>query len=225
MNGFDRLAKPYRWMEYLSFGRALERCRFRFLDAMPATKSALVLGDGDGRFAAQLLRSAPLCHVHAVDGSRAMLRALLARCGAVGCVAIHHADLAKDLPAEVRAETFDLVATHFFLDCLTTQEAGALVQRVKPLLRPGALWVVSEFDIPRGVMRVLSTLIVRALYVSFRALTGLRTQRLPDYRAAMKMHGFACDRRVTSLGGLLVSELWVLNRHSPVTDSPRMRTA
>ncbi len=209
-NGFDRLARPYRWMEYFTFGRALERCRFRFLDDLKHTTNALVLGDGDGRFAAQLLSTAPGCHVHAADASPAMLRVLRAQCGEGDRVTTHYADLAADLPAAVCAESFDLVATHFFLDCLATHEADALVQRVRPLLRPGCCWVVSEFHIPRGRMRVPSALIVRALYVSFRVLTGLRTERLPDYRSAMERHRFVCRRRVSSLGGLLVSELWGL---------------
>jgi trans-aconitate methyltransferase len=202
-------------MEYLSFGKALERCRFRFLNEMKETQSALLLGDGDGRFAAQLLRIAPLCRLHAVDGSYAMLQALQTRCGAGYRVSIYQADLATALPDAVTAESFDLVATHFFLDCLTTTETDALVQRVKPLLRPGACWVVSEFDVPRGAMHVPSALIVRALYVSFRTLTGLQTQRLPNYHVAMERNGFVCCKRVTSMGGLLVSEWW--------TAEPRVR--
>ena len=31
---FDRLARPYRALEYLAFGRALETARFRFLDRL-----------------------------------------------------------------------------------------------------------------------------------------------------------------------------------------------
>ena len=218
MRGFDRLAKPYRWMEYLTFGMALERCRFLFLHEFTGAQSALVLGDGDGRFAAQLLLAAPLCHVHAVDGSPAMLRALEARCH--DRVTTHCADLAKELPAGVTAESFDLVATHFFLDCLTTAQVAALLERVKPLLRPGARWVVSEFDIPRGAMRPPAALIVRGLYAAFRALTGLRTQRLPDYREPFEQQGFVCRRSVTSLCGLLVSELWTLD-DSPGVDRSR----
>lgn len=206
--GFDRLARPYRWMEYLTFGRALERCRFRFLHDLTKTQNALVLGDGDGRFAAQLLRAAPLCEVHAVDGSTSMLHALRTRCGAGERVTTHCSDLTQELPSAVCKECFDLVTTHFFLDCLTSAEVDGLVERVRPLLRTQGRWVISEFDIPSGAMRVPSALIVRALYAGFRVVTGLRTQRLPDYRNAMQNHGFVCRQRVSALGGLLVSELW-----------------
>ena len=43
---FDRLARPYRWLEYATFGRTLERCRFHFLPALTSARRALVLGDG-----------------------------------------------------------------------------------------------------------------------------------------------------------------------------------
>ena len=207
-NGFDRLAKPYRWMEYISFGKTLERCRFRFLGDLSQVHSALVLGDGDGRFAAQLLRAAPACRMHAIDGCASMLLALKTRCGADRQVFTHCADLTLDMPSAVCSESFDLVATHFFLDCLTTAEVGTVVQRIKPLLRPGAAWVVSEFEVPGNFMRVPAALIVRMLYLAFHALTGLRTRRLPEYREALKRNGFACRKRVPSCGGLLVSELW-----------------
>ncbi len=226
MRGFDRLARPYRWMEYFTFGKALERCRFRFLGDLASTKKALVLGDGDGRFSAALLRAAPDCRVHAVDGSTAMLQALQARCNAGDRVTTHQADLSAGFPIGAGAETYDLVATHFFLDCLTSDEVDALIRRVHPLLRQGACWIVSEFDVPRGAMRLPSAVIVRALYLSFRVLTGLRTQRLPDHRAAMKRHDFVCQTRVTSLGGLLVSEWWTPQGSNPVHDSPsRMELA
>src|SRR6185437_1080687 len=53
---FDRLARVYRWMEWLSFGPYLSRCRRAFLPQLRDARRALVLGDGDGRFTAALLR-------------------------------------------------------------------------------------------------------------------------------------------------------------------------
>jgi len=208
MSGFDRLAKPYRWMEYLSFGRALERCRFRFLPQLTDAKHALVLGDGDGRFAARLLRAAPDVVIDAVDASPAMLAALHARCGGERVVT-HCADLSVGLPDELAAQRFDVVTTHFFLDCLTTAQVALLAQQLRPLLAEDARWVVSEFAVPeRGAMRWASRVVVRCLYVGFRLLTGLRAQQLPAYHDALQREGFAMVESVSSLGGLLMSEMW-----------------
>ena len=49
----DRIARCYRWLEYLFFGRALERRR-EYLDEVENARSVLILGD-DGRFTAEFL--------------------------------------------------------------------------------------------------------------------------------------------------------------------------
>ena len=211
-NGFDRLARPYRWLEYLTFGLALERCRFRFLASLCSTRCALVLGDGDGRFAARLLQSAPSARLLAIDASSAMLRALKTRCEAIGAgdrASTCCADLTQPLPL-MEAGSFDLVTSHFVLDCLSTAEIAALAERVRPLLRKDARWIVSEFDVPDGAMKIPAAAMVRLLYLAFRVLTGLRTQELPRYRPALEESGFICGQRIPSLGGLLMSEEWLL---------------
>ena len=242
MSGFDRLARPYRWMEYLSFGRALERCRFHFLPQLADTRSAMLLGDGDGRFAERLLRAmvdrvrvktsnsvlefrtvdtsnprlaaetwlSEPSRVIAVDGSRAMLALLRSRCSFAGDILeTHVADLAHGLPAALQHGAFDLVTTHFFLDCLSTEEVNHLIADVKPRMTNDAQWVVSDFAVPaRGAMRLPAWIVVRGLYLSFRLLTGLQTQQLPDHRAAMQAHGLILAEECNMLGGLLIAEIW-----------------
>ena len=68
----DAIAKHYAWMEFVVFGRALERCRTRFLKELEGTRRALVLGDGDGRFLLQLLKSSPEMRADYVDRSQEM---------------------------------------------------------------------------------------------------------------------------------------------------------
>ena len=219
---FNRLAAPYRWMEYLSFGPALERCRFHFLSRLAPCRSGLVLGDGDGRFTARLLAAQPDLRVHAIDGSPAMLAALRRRVAAGAAahrLTTQLADLrvanlsVADLHLENASLPFapDCIATHFFLDCLTTPEVARLARSLRTLAAPGCLWVVSEFAIPaRGWMRPLATALVAALYRAFGWLTGLQPQQLPDHPSALSASGWHCMERHRHLGGLLVSELWQL---------------
>ena len=77
---FDRVARLYRWAEYLALGPLLERTREHFLPQLAGRRQALVLGDGDGRFLARLLRQQPGLHALAVDTSAVMLRLLRQRC-------------------------------------------------------------------------------------------------------------------------------------------------
>ena len=117
-------------------------------------------------------------------------------------------------------EEFDLVCTHFFLDCLSQQEVAQLASRIQRRY-PQARWVVSEFAIPAGVSRFPAWLLVRTLYFAFRLLTGLQPQRLPDYAACLRGAGFCRQRQKAYAFGLLRAELWQ-QLNSPVRREERI---
>ena len=206
---FDRVARPYRWLEVLTFGRALEACRERLLPRSLAARDALVLGDGDGRFLVQLLRGNPHVTATAIDSSAAMLRLLEQRCRfARERLCILHCDALDGVCALPASQTFDLIATHFFLDCLTQTDLDQLAAVVATRTRPGALWIISEFHVPAGWRGLPQRVVVRLLYAAFGLLTGLRVTRLPDHASALERAGFTRIDRRLRLAGLLTSELW-----------------
>ena len=210
---FDRLAPVYRWMEWLSFGPFLALCRFEYLDALRDRKRALIFGDGDGRFTARLMGTNPDVEVEAVDSSIAMLRVLEGRCRS-------HFTRLKTTCMDARdwqpgRELLDLVVTHFFLDCLTTEEVGELASRVRSATQPGALWVVSEFAVPPGRLHgLMARMVVDLLYRAFGWMTGLGVRHLPRYEGEFEKQGFRKKASRARLGGLLVSQLWVLEAAS-----------
>ncbi len=202
---FNRIARPYRWLEYLIFGPALQRCRLHFLPRLLHSRRALVLGDGDGRFLARLLAANPRLHAVAVDLSPQMLHLLGKRAApATNRLTTYQADARTFQPHDA----FDLVVTHFFLDCLTQPELDQFITRLSPHLSPGALWLLSDFRIPTGHLRLPARALVRLLYLAFRALTGLRTTRLPDHAVALHRHGLIRLDRHLPLRGILTTELW-----------------
>lgn len=207
---FDRVARIYRWAEYLALGSLLQRTRVEFLPQIRAARHALVLGDGDGRFTAVLLRASPHIRVHAVDASASMLRLLSARAASLGATSRITAEQASVLAISAPADT-DLIATHYLLDCLLHEEVTTLTSRLSTQVRPGCLWVLSDFGLPRNpLLRPFARAYIRLLYLGFRLLTGLRPQTLPDPQLALREAGFTRLRRVDRLGGFLYSELWQL---------------
>jgi SAM-dependent methyltransferase len=205
---FNKLAHVYRWMEWLTFGPYLHRARTAFLPELIHARHALILGDGDGRFTADLLNLNPTIQIDAVDLSPAMLQALTRRAGPnAGRVRTHIAD-ARIFELDP-AEPYDLVVTHFFLDCLATNEIQTLARSIRLNLAPGATWVLSDFAIPPSFYgRLIARPLVYFLYSAFNLLTGLRLRHLPDYSSAIRYSGFTLLARKTHLDGLLVSELW-----------------
>jgi ubiquinone/menaquinone biosynthesis C-methylase UbiE len=209
--GFDRIARAYRWLEYFSFGPLLEQCRFFRLDRdrepLASRRNALVIGDGDGRFLARLLGGNPELQAEAVDSSTAMLNLLRDRVAAAGA-ADRLTVRCEDARRLDLAGHYDLTVTHFFLDCLTTEEVLALARLIRPRLTPGAMWIVSEFAIPGGAMALPARTMVASLYAAFGVLTGLQARVLPRYGEALRSAGFRLADRREWLGGILCSERW-----------------
>jgi hypothetical protein len=153
----------------------------------------------------------------AVDSSQTMLSLLQAQCDAADLSQqiepLHSDALGAPLQqrlrtAAIKRQPFDTVVTHFLLDCLTEPQLSTLTRRIVPAVTPDALWLVSEFHIPTGPMRLPARLLIGGLYRIFGLLTGLRVRHLPDYASILSTHGFIRIAAQPRLGGMLVSELW-----------------
>jgi SAM-dependent methyltransferase len=203
---FNSVARLYRWAEYASLGPLLQRTRTHFLPQLYGRRKALLFGDGDGRFLAQLLRQNAALEATAVDTSDAMLHLLRERCSNAGSRLQTVQVSAMD--AKVPPGT-DLIVTHFFLDCLTQPEVDALARKIAGSTLPGALWLLSDFQVPRRpLVRLFAGLYIRSLYLAFRILTGLQVQSLPNPEAALEQAGFARLCRHEKLLGLIYTEIW-----------------
>lgn len=188
---FDRLARGYRLLEYLAFGRELERARFAFIDRIADRRDILLLGEGDGRFAARLAALAPDARLVCVDSSPAMIgRAArrMADSGARGRVSFTCADLLSYCPEPAR---YDAVVTLFFLDCFDGAGVASIISRVAPSLQPGAPWLFADFMLPEsGIARARARAWLAILYTFFRWETGLRVSSLPPSEFLLEQAGW-----------------------------------
>ena len=204
----DAIAFWYRLLEWAAFGTALQRRREAFLPEMAGASNALVLGDGDGRFLRALLGRAPHLQVDCVETSRAMIALAEKRIAESNAtrVRFHCAD-ARSFPFQ--PASYDLIVTHFFLDCFSDADVRQLVPRLAKSAKPGARWAVSEFSVPAGGLRRWRARVwIRLLYWCFGWATGLEVRQLPDYRGALQAAGFRLEREEFVSGGLLTSQLW-----------------
>ena len=192
----DPIAGAYRWFEYIGFGRALKRRREAFLNEVGDARRVLVLGDGDGRALAALLRANREATVDYVDLSARMLELARGRAGSERVI-YHRADA---LTIPLAQGEYDLIVTHFFLDCFEESDLRQLTERIVRAAGPRARWLVSEFRKP-GIL-------VGLLYLFFRITTGLKTRRLVDHHAFLRRCGFRLSRAESAWFGHLSSELW-----------------
>ncbi|MCC6342262.1 MAG: class I SAM-dependent methyltransferase [Bryobacterales bacterium] len=204
----DRIAALYRWIEYVAFGKALERRRFAFLSRAALSRRVLILGEGDGRFLARLLALNDAARVDVVDASGSMLALARGRVPppAAGRVLFHRRNA---LLAPLPGDGYDLIVTHFFLDCFSTDDAARMIARLSAALRPGGEWIVSEFQEPSGrLARLHARLWLFVMYSFFRLATGLTADKLPPYSTLLSAAGLVIEEQQQARWGLMVSQLW-----------------
>lgn len=205
---FDLLAPHYSWMELLLAGERLQRCRSAFLEDIGPRRRALVIGEGHGRFLEACLRNDIAAEIVCVDASRGMLETARRRIGPVqkrARVQFCHGDI---LHTNLEG-TFDLIATHFFLDCFPPRELQAVVAKISSVAEPGSVWAVADFMIPEsGWKRERAKAIHWIMYAFFRRFTGLRARRVTPPDSFLKAAGFELQARRFSEWGLLHTDLW-----------------
>jgi cyclopropane fatty-acyl-phospholipid synthase-like methyltransferase len=207
--GFDRLARWYRALEFIAFGRDLERARFAFLERLSDRQSILILGEGDGRCAARLLPIAPGARITCVDSSRGMIARAEARIReAGGCdrVSFECADARGFSP---QPGQYDAVVTLFLLDCFKADEVSVIVGRVSAALRTGAPWVFADFTLPRrGIARIRARAWLALLYAFFRWETALGATSLPPSEEILEQAGWRRAETRDLQWGLLRSSVY-----------------
>ena len=207
---FDRLAPFYRSLELLTAGNRLQCCRVAYLDQVADARKALIVGEGPGRFLVEFRKRNRQANVTCVDASAGMLMRAQRRLNDHGlsapAVRFARADILDWEPTEI---DYDLIVTHFFLDCFCPSELELIARRLASITRPNARWLVADFRQPAGgLARLRARLIVGALYWFFRWATALSAQHLTPPDPFLAQNGFRLQERRLSEWGLLHTDLW-----------------
>jgi hypothetical protein len=202
---FDRIAPFYRAMEAVTAGGKLQQCRVAFLDEIPPPRRVLIAGEGHGRFLPELVRRFPGASITVVDSSRKMLE--IARSKVPDSeIDFVHADLCKWLP---ETGNFDLIVTHFFLDCFAPDGLRQVMARLGQWSTPDAHWLLADFQQAPGIVDgIRSRFILKLLYGFFRVTCNLQAMRLSPPERHLLSAGFTLHRRISTDWGLLKAEWW-----------------
>jgi len=208
---FDRLASHYQWIEAVAFGRDLQRARLAFLEELDSPHRALLAGEGDGRFLIELLRRFPDLPVDCIDGSGGMLaiaqkRVQMKMAKSAGNIRFIKAAIDSAPLSESR---YDLIVTHFFLDCFTQPQLKSLVAKLARSAAPNATWLIADFCYPNShIGQWRARLWINAMYWFFRAVTEINAQTLIDLAPFLRLENFRCARRQLFNHGMIKSEVW-----------------
>ena len=204
---FDSIAPFYRWLETIAFGNSLQSARIAFLDQIGAPKRVLIVGEGNGRFLDALLQKYPALKIDCVDASARMLR-LASKVARDNSAQVQF--LQKDvLTSSPEVNAYDLIVTHFFLDCFNESELAKVVAELSKAATQNAIWLLADFSIPSGALRKTHAQIwLWAMHRFFRAVAGISARELIDPSPFLEARGFSRLKQKQWRAGLLKSELW-----------------
>lgn len=197
---FSRLAGIYDLLGLLTFCGALHRSQVYFLSSLHQCQRALIMGGGTGKFLIDLLKSGKVDKVTYVDISPGMIvkarrkvqsRGLLSRvefiCGGI---------------ADIPAVKFDLVCTHYFLDCFSEADLTKVFAKLKTCLAVQGLWHFSDFYLDK-YSSWYERKLLRFLYGFFRVTCGLGVDSLADFSKFFDSYKLRIVQEKSFGGGLL----------------------
>lgn len=201
---FDRIAPHYRWLEMVAFGGQLQQARVTFLGEIETPRRVLVVGEGDGRFLAEFVRVHPDAAVDCIESSVKMI-ALARRRGAKAVRFV----LEDVRQAALPVGHYDLVVTHFVLDCFGRDDLRLVIAKLARAATEDASWLLADFREPvGGWARPHAKLWLRLMHTFFRITSGLEADQLIDPSQFLAEKGFARKARRLSRFEMITSEWW-----------------
>jgi len=184
---FSSLSSIYDVLGLLMFQGSLHSSQVYFFDKMPKIKKALILGGGTGKFLVDLLNSVLVEKVIYVDISPGMIAKAK--------------DKVRKLKLENKVEficggfesipvgQYDLICTHYFLDCFEEEHIVEMLQVLKKSLSENGVWHFTDFYLDSG-SSFLRKKFVAFLYFFFRTSCGLKVDKLANFKKVFKNTGF-----------------------------------
>jgi ubiquinone/menaquinone biosynthesis C-methylase UbiE len=190
------------------FGKALQRARVCWIGELGHPQRALIVGEGNGRFLCELLRAHPELRIDCVDES-ARMNALAKERLSSQFPGAHVRFVQQDVLEWTPENSYDVIVTHFVLDCFDAIELTRIVKKLAHAATPDVTWLLADFSIPsRQWARMHARIWLHVMYAFFRLVAGLRPRTLVDPTCDLLAQGFVCAGREVSRAGMLKSEMW-----------------
>jgi len=205
---FCFIAKFYHVLEKCVFGGNLQKVRVMYTDDLATLlkqdAKVLIVGDGDGRYTCELVNSRPDLRVDYVELSKGMMDEALRnveKCASEKNINWRNLDI-REFPGE----GYDLVVTHFLLDCFDEKSLPIVIEELHHKLKNRGVWVCSDFD---GEVGCWAKLLVRFMYLFFKVVARLETNRIVKPQPFFKKLEMKLEKREVLQQGFIYSELWV----------------
>jgi hypothetical protein len=108
--------------------------------------------------------------------------------------------------------SYNLIVTHFVLDCFDETQLEPLVRKLASATEPNATWLLADFRIPAtGAFGILWAKVwIRVMYLFFRIAVGLRTSQLVDPSPYLSAARFSLTNEELTRCGMIKSQVWLV---------------
>jgi ubiquinone/menaquinone biosynthesis C-methylase UbiE len=192
LNNFNLIAPYYDSLAQTFFGGAILESQCFYLDEINESQRVLILGGGTGALLDHLTQT---CQIDFLDKSSKMIKLVRqkhCRVNPIHCDFLHWS---TDM-------TFDVIICPFFLDCLNTKNLQRVMDKIRSILKPEGILIVTDFRLPP--FSLLSII----MHLFFKLVTGLESSFMKDLDAALKSYGFVQEREQLFCNSRIFSSIY-----------------
>lgn len=199
---YDNVAPFYDRLARLIYGRTLIDAQVFLLKAIPPNAKILVVGGGTGWILEEI------AHIHPsgltityVDISVKMIDLAKKRNAGENSITFINAPIQE----AVINNTFNVVITPFLLDNFTEDTIPKIFSQMHNLLTPKGLWLYCDFQ---NTNFLWQRAILKMMYLFFRSLCGIESNRLPNIDAHFTQEGYKTLAENTFAKGFIISRAY-----------------
>jgi tRNA (cmo5U34)-methyltransferase len=203
MKNFDFIAALYDGLVSIVFGNKLYRAQVSLFRYLPQNASILVIGGGTGVFLDQLIDETSPVSIDYLEVSKKMLDIANRRHQNHK----HIRFICGDQNSEFLKAEYDIVLIPFVFDLYNEPELVSMVQKIKEKLKSGAIWLVTDFYINADSL-LLHRILLKTMYLFFGLVSGVKAQKLPDYKSVLEQSKLQVVRQQVFVKGFVRSIIY-----------------
>lgn len=187
---FSRLASIYDFLGGIVFLGSLHRSQIHFLSRLQKIENVLIVGGGTGRFLVELLKLGKVEKLTYVDISAGMISQAKKKVQKIG--ALDKVDFICGGLDSIPDKEYDLICTHYFLDCFEEVELSGIMKKFKKLLSKEGVWHFTDFYLDSS-SSIFRKCFVAFLYRFFKVFCGLKVKKLPNFKLLFLENGLQVE--------------------------------
>lgn len=172
---YDSVAPFYDRLSRLVFGEAIVLAQLFLLKAIPTGTDVLIIGGGTGWILEEIARKHQGgLKITYVEISREMMHQSRSRNAGENQVTY----ICQSIQEARLEHSYDVVITPFLFDNFSDNTLRSVFDKVDHHLKKNGLWLFADFQLQEG--RILSKILLKAMYLFFGLFCRLETTKLPD---------------------------------------------